>query len=122
MPTPFDYINSISQTKEYILEEEKDYPEYMVNRGLSLFLDTLFEANEINMNSLLDPKLKYDFLINIIEKRKRFSRWPKRKEDDDLKAIMDYYGMNINKARVAIKNLSSSQIKTIKERLDVGGP
>lgn len=121
MPSPFDYINTITQSKKYILEDEKDYPDYMVNRGLSLFPDTVFFANEINLLPQLPSKLKYDYLINTVEPRKRYSKWPKKKEDEDLKILMMYYGFNMSKARAALKILSTSQIKTIKDRLDEGG-
>ena len=38
---PFELIKSISSTKKDILENEKDYNAFMVNRGLSYFPDTV---------------------------------------------------------------------------------
>lgn len=118
---PFDYIKSINQTKKYILENEKDYNPFMVNRGLSYFPDTVLYANEMNMHAHLDKKLQYDFLINIIRKRKRFSKWNKHSESNDIKAIKQYYGYSNEKARDVISLLSKNELKIIKEKIDHGG-
>lgn len=115
--TPFDIINAVSHTKENILENEKDYNAFMVNRGLSLFLDTIEKANEMNMNSHLDNRMQFDYLINKIRPRKRFSKWFKKKDEDDLKAVMEYYDYNVSNAKAALSILSADQITTIKEIL-----
>lgn len=124
MTSPFDYINSISQNKKNLMEDqqgEKDYNAWLVNRGLSYFPDTILHANEMNMLHHLDNKSQYTYLINIIRPRKRFSKWVKKREDSDLDAVMKCYGYNIDKAKSALSILSPSQLKTIKEKLDEGG-
>ena len=82
---PFALISSISNTKLDILENEKDYNAFMVNRGLSYFPDTVIYANEMNKFHHLDSRLQYQFLINIIRKRNRFSKWNKSDESEDIK-------------------------------------
>ena len=124
MANPFDYITSISQTKNDMMEDEqgeKDYNAWMVNRGLSYFPDTILYANEMNRMAHIDNKLQYAYLINTIRPRKRFSKWVKKKEDSDLEAVMRCYGYNIDKAKSALSILSPDQVKTIKEKLDEGG-
>ncbi len=124
MANPFDYITSISQTKNDMMEDEqgeKDYSAWMVNRGLSYFPDTILYANEMNRMAHIDNKLQYAYLINTIRPRKRFSKWVKKKEDSDLEAVMRCYGYNIDKAKSALSILSPDQLKTIKEKLDEGG-
>jgi hypothetical protein len=124
MTSPFDYINSISQSKKDMMEDEageKGYNAWLVNRGLSYFPDTILYANEMNIHHQLDNKLQYAYLINTIRPRKRFSKWVKKKEDGDLEAIMKCYGYNIDKAKSALSILSPDQLKTIKEKLDEGG-
>ena len=124
MANPFDYINSISQTKKDMMEDEqgeKDYNAWLVNRGLSYFPDTILYANEMNRMAHLPSKLQYAYLINTIRPRKRFSKWVKKKEDSDLDAVMRCYGYNIDKAKSALSILSTEQIKTIKDKLDEGG-
>ena len=118
---PFELIKSISSSKKDILENEKDYNAFMVNRGLSYFPDTVIYANEMNRFHHLDSRLQYQFLINIVRKRNRFSKWNKSSESSDIKTIKEYYGYNNEKARSALKLLSDEQIKTIKDSLNKGG-
>ena len=80
-----DWLNSINQTKENIIDIdpdlEKDYPPYIINKCLSGFVDTILFSNEMNMSPHLDKKMQYDFFINIVRKRKRFSPWLRKRED-----------------------------------------
>ena len=84
-------------------------------------MDTVLYANEINMCSHLDNKMQYDFYINIIRKRKRFSPWLKKNTLKDLELVKKYYGYSNEKASQALKILSKEQINFIKQRLDTGG-
>jgi hypothetical protein len=118
---PFDYLNSINNSKKYILENEKDYPAFMINRGLSYFPDTVLQANEMNISHHLDNGPQYNFLINIVRKRKRFSKWNKASESDDIKSIKKYYGYSNEKARDVLSLLTKNELKLIKERIDHGG-
>jgi hypothetical protein len=65
--------------------------------------------------------LQYSFLLNIIRKRKRFSKWFKNKEDNDLQMVIEYYGYSVNKAKVALKILNDDQLIAIREKLNKGG-
>jgi len=100
---------------------EKEYPAFLVNRGLSYFQDTIFMANEMNRFTHLDKKLQYEFLLNIIRPRKRFSKWFKKEQNDDIEAIKEYYGYSNAKALQTLPVLSDEQITIIKENLQKGG-
>ena len=92
---PFEYANAINYTKKDIMVDdiaEKSYSPYMINRQLSYFPDTVLAANEMNRNHHLDNRLQFDFFINIIRKRKRFSKWYKPETVSDLEAVKKYYG------------------------------
>ena len=119
--SPFALISSISNTKINILENEKDYNAFMVNRGLSYFPDTVLYANEMNMYHHLDSRLQFDFLINIVRKRNRFSKWNKSSESEDINAIKVYYGYSNEKARDVLPLLSNANLNTIKGRIQHGG-
>ena len=91
---PFDYVNAINYSKKDIMvtrEDEKAYASFMVNRSLSYFSDTVAIANEMNKNHHLDSRLQFSFLINIIRKRKRFSKWVKPEIENDLESVKTYY-------------------------------
>jgi hypothetical protein len=121
---PFDYVNAINYSKKDIMvtrEDEKAYASFMVNRSLSYFSDTVAIANEMNKNHHIDSRLQFSFLINIIRKRKRFSKWVKPEIENDLESVKTYYGYSNEKARQILSLLSPSQIKTIKEKENKGG-
>jgi len=120
----FDYLNSINLTKQDIMIDddcEKSYNSFMVNRGLSYFQDTIIIANEMNRQHQLDSKLQYQFLINMIRKRKRFSKWAKAQKESDIDAVKEYYGYSNEKARQALTLLSPDQITIIKNKVSKGG-
>ena len=120
----FDYLNSINLTKKDIMVDdiaEKDYNGFMVNRGLSYFADTVIIANEMNRYHHLDKKLQYHFFINMIRKRKRFSKWAKAQSESEIDAVKEYYGYSNEKARQAVTLLSPEQITIIKNKVSKGG-
>ena len=119
--SPFEIIKAISSTKENILENEKDYNGFMVNRGLSYFPDTVIYANEMNKYHHLDTRLQFDFLINIVRKRNRFSKWNKSIESDNISAIKKFYGYSNEKARDVLPLLSNENLKYIRGRIQYGG-
>ena len=120
-----DYLYSINQSKKNLLdldpESEKAYPPFIVNKCLSAFHDTVLFANEMNMYPHLDKKMQYDFFINSINPRKRFSPWAKKTKVEYLDAIKEYYGYNDDKALQALRILSKDQLEHIKQLVDKGG-
>jgi len=118
---PFELIKSISNTKKDILENEKDYNAFMVNRGLSYFPDTVIYANEMNRFHHLDQRLQYHFLINTIRKRNRFSKWNKNVESEKLQIVKEYYGYSNEKARDILPLLSNEHLNIIRGRIQHGG-
>tara|TARA_R110000823_G_scaffold263223_1_gene383684 strand:- start:1281 stop:1670 length:390 start_codon:yes stop_codon:yes gene_type:complete len=125
---PFDFVNDINFGKKDIMTDsdnpelaEKTYNPFLTNRALSYFPDTIQFANMMNKNSHIDNMLQYSFLLNIIRKRKRFSKWFKKNDDDVLQMVIDYYGYSVNKAKEALKILNDEQIEFIREKLIKGG-
>ena len=121
---PFEYCNAINYTKKDIMTDdvaEKAYSPYMVNRQLSYFPDTVLAANEMNRNHHIDNRLQFDFFINIVRKRKRFSKWFKPELISDLDAVKKYYGYSNEKARQVLTLLSTEQINELKNKVAKGG-
>ena len=121
---PFDYLNAINTTKKDIMVDdiaEKDYNSFMVNRGLSYFADTVLYANEMNRHHQIDGRLQFDFFINIIRKKKRFSKWFKSTEDENISILKEYYGYSNEKAKSVLSLLSINQIEDLKQRIYKGG-
>tara|TARA_A200000159_G_scaffold163057_1_gene188326 strand:- start:607 stop:1002 length:396 start_codon:yes stop_codon:yes gene_type:complete len=122
-----DYLNSINYSKNYLMGKdedpgwEKNYPSYVINKCMSHHLDTIMFANEMNMNPILGNRLQYDFFINIVRSRKRFSPWGKKQKIDDLELVKRYYGYSYEKAKQALEILTPQQINFIKDKLNTGG-
>ena len=120
-----DWLNSINQNKKNIMDEDpssiKEYAPYIINRCLSGHIDCLMYANEMNKFSSLDKKLQYDFFINIIRKKKRFSPWLKQEKIKDLEIVKSYYGYSNEKAKQALGILTKTQLDFIKSKLETGG-
>jgi hypothetical protein len=123
--SPFDFLNAINLTKEDLLEKDpqnvKEYNAFMVNKGLSYFADTVMQANEMNRLYDAPKKWQFQYLLNSITKKKRFSKWHKADVSKDLSLVMEYYGYSSEKATVALSLLTQDQLKNIEERLNKGG-
>ncbi len=120
-----NWLNSINQTKKNIIDEnphlEKEYPPYIINKCLSSSIDCVMYVNEMNIYNRLDKKLQYDFFINTIRIKKRYSPWIKKEKLQDLEYVKSYYGYSNEKAEQALRILSKEQINFIKLKLDIGG-
>lgn len=123
--TPFDFLNAINFTKENIVfddQTKKEYVPFLVNRGLSYFPDTVFYANEMNRYPFVDKDMQFQFLLNTIVKKKRFSKWAKKESDSQqLQMIKDHYGYSSEKAQVVLDILTKEQLKMIEEQQFKGG-
>ena len=121
---PFEYSKAINTSKQDIMIDdiaEKEYNSFIVNRSLSYFPDTVLYANEMNVNHHIDARLQFDFFINIVKKRKRFSKWFKPTELENLELIKEYYGYSNEKAKSVYKLFSNDELLTLKKRIYKGG-
>ena len=121
---PFDFIKAINDSKDIMKNDpfaEKDYIPFLVNRGLSFFQDTILQVNEMNRNHYLDNKLQFDYLLNSIRTRKRWSKWLKPDKIDNLEMVKEYYGFGNEKAKEALEVLSDADIEFIKTKFEKGG-
>jgi hypothetical protein len=100
---------------------EKKYPSFIINKALSAFEECILLVNEINIKSHMDKKLQFEFLINSLRKRKRFSPWLRKSKINDLDVCKEYYGYNNEKAKEALQILSKQQLRIIKQKLNRGG-
>lgn len=119
-----DWMNSINQSKKYLMSDDdakKSYSPYVINRVLSGFTDTLMQSNFCNMHSSLPKEMQYDFLLNSIRPRKRYSPWLKKESNDDLDIVKKCYGLNTEKAKQALRILTKEQLQHIRKKLDTGG-
>jgi len=122
---PFEFVNAINYNKTDIIGEdpstEKSYNSFLVNRSLSYFPDTVAIANEMNRYHHVDNKMQFDFLRNVVRKRKRFSKWNKPETHACLELVKEYYKYSTSKAEAVIDILTSDQLEEMKKVLNKGG-
>ena len=118
---PFDFINDINGSKRDLIRNsdnpdmaEKLYKPFVVNKGLSYFIDTIMYANEMNKANLLDNLLQNDYYLNSIRPAKRFSKWFKKGDDSDIDCVQQYFNVGYARAAEICKVLSTEQIDLIK--------
>ena len=127
-----DYLPAINHTKKNLMNSddpmwEKKYPAFMVNIVLSSFSDTIMLTNEMNRNHFLDRYMQFQFLLNSIRSKKRFSPFLKASKLKDIDLIKEYYGYSNEKAKTVLDILESAKdkgknhLKLIKEKLYKGG-
>jgi len=121
-----EYLNAINVSKESLMDSEdevweKKYAPFIVNKCVAPFPDTILLVNELNQYHHLDKKLQFDFLLNSLRTRKRYTPWLKAKKLKNLEYVKEFYGYNNEKAKAALDILNDEQISAIKRRLNKGG-
>ena len=121
-----NYLKAINKTKEKLMDTddamwEKKYPPFIVNKCVAPFPDTIHLVNEMNIHNHLDSKLQFDFLLNSLRSRDRYTPWLKAKKIKNIEYVKEYYGYSNEKAKEALSILTDKQIDDIKISLDKGG-
>ena len=121
-----DYMNAINHQKIDLMDSEdefweKKYPAFIVNKALSSFPDCILFVNEMNKMHHLDKQLQFQFFLNSIGLKKRFSKWIRSSKIKNLEYVKEYYGYNNEKARQALDILNDEQLERIKRTIDRGG-
>ena len=120
-----DWLNSINQTKKNLIDEdpslEKEYSPYIINRIYSGHLDAIMFSNEMNQYHFLPKKMQYDFLLNTLRTKKRFSPWLRKDTIKDLDLVKRYYGYSNEKAKQALRILTNEQLNFIRSKFETGG-
>lgn len=110
MASPFDYINAITSAPEDPVAkgelDAKDYGPFIVNRGLSLYPDTVLLANEMNKRPEIPKEVQYKFLYGSVSKKRRFSKWPKKEAEDAelVEAVCKAFKCSVLKAESYVKS------------------
>ena len=120
-----DWLNSINQKKKNLIDEdpsvEKEYAPYIINKCLSGEIDCIIFVNELNRYHFLPKKMQYDFLINILRVKRRYSPWLRKDKIEDLDIVKRYYDYSNEKAQQALRILTKEQLTFIKLKFETGG-
>ena len=121
-----EYLNAINFTKKDLMDSDdellkKKYPAFIVNKLLSAFSDTIMLVNEMNRNHFIDKDMQFQFLLNSIRTKKRYSPFLRASKLKEIECVKEYYGYSNDKAKSALDILTKDEIKLIKEKLFKGG-
>ena len=121
-----EYLNAINFSKKNVMDSEdkqwiKKYPAFIINKILSGFSDTIMLVNEMNRNHFIDKDMQFQFLLNSIRSKKRYSPFLRANKLKDIECVKEYYGYSNDKAKSALDILTKEQLKLIKEKLFKGG-
>lgn len=120
---PFDFVKSVTETKENIFEgNEKDYNPFVINKALSFNVDCVFIAHELNKYSQVPKHAQYLLWLNSIEKKRRYGKWVKKESmPDDIELIKEAYGYSDSKALTVLSLFTDKQLLELREILNKGG-
>lgn len=127
-----DALNSINDNKKNAIRDsgapaaaEKQYPSFPVARSLSYHIDSIFFVDELNQRGLsdfgVDRLMHYEFLLNIIPKRRRFGKWDKPVKDDKIDLIKKVYGYSEEKAKAVVGLFTEEQFDALFNSRREGG-
>lgn len=116
-----EILPSIRECKEDLLKQDNsgEYVPFVINTALSCHLDTLWEANAMNMLPHIPPLYQYKYLYGTVKAYKRpYQPWPKKTKSDAVRAVMLYFQFNRTKALEAMDCLTEEQINDIVKALE----
>ena len=121
----FEVIGLINSKDHYPDEDEiKNYSPYIGNYQFSLFKETIFVAQKMNVLWAIPKEANFSFYFYGLEKRNRFSKWEKKNKEEEekinlLKELFDYSSL---RARETIPLIDSLNLwEDIKKELNKGG-
>ena len=122
------YLTSINQSKKNVMRDPEadpsvvtQYPGFIINRLLSYHQDCVLIVNALNKLPHLDPQMQYEFLLNGLDKKKRFSKLHKAVTPENVDLMKRYYRYSTKKAVEVLELHTPEQIEAIKAQLSEGG-
>lgn len=111
---PFSIINDINAGRE--IENPEKFDPWLTMVYYSLFPDTIYYAQMMNLNSDLLPDVQMQYYINTVRASKRWRKWPKKSVSEDIKLLQEVFGYSETKAKTALTSISNAQMKELKKK------
>jgi len=120
-----DFLPDLYERKKNILrmdpDAEKDFAPFIINRAVSMNYDTVLWANEMNKANCATKQMVYDFYCYGLRAGRRYSKWAKKENDDDVAFICEAFSYNKKKAEAALKLISQEELNELRRKFDTGG-
>lgn len=119
----FDFVKSVTETKVDIYEgNESQYTPFVVNKALSFNVDCVLFVQELNKYSSIPKDVQYQFLLNSLDKKRRYGRWVKRDAiSEDMDLIKTAFNYSDEKAATVLSMMSDKQMLELRELMNKGG-
>lgn len=125
MPKMMDYVFDIMSNGKHLLRQDpaniKGFDAFITNRALSMSLDTIMWANEMNKCPGLPKEMQYDFLFYGIPKRRRRLSWKKKTKLNNITIIRQYYECNYGRALEMSRLLTDDEVNEMATAMNPGG-
>jgi len=101
----FDYIKMINTGKipKGDINTDKNYNQFMINRGFSFFKDTILVANLANKNYQMTNEMHFSFYKGLVKPRGRFNKWPKKDIEPRTKRLSEFLNISYKKAKDVVR-------------------
>lgn len=122
--TPFSFVNAILTGSELDLTEDNlaIYNSFLVNKGLSFYVDCIFIVNEINLRPSVEKKQHYNYYKYSVRKYKRpYMKWINKEQSNKVDLIKRFFNFSTEKALEVVDLISEENLNEIKEKLSTGG-
>ena len=131
--SPFDFVNAITYGKQdmFPVDEttgkrnartDSEYPKFLINRALSYFSDTILFANVANSTLNNVPNAShFDFYRLAVDRKRRFAKWAKPIDNEDVDLICNHYQINKQKAIEVLTILSPDDLNKLRKLYNHGG-
>lgn len=118
--TPFTFVDAVGFSKKNVFDSvsQKNYVPFIINKAFSYHQDSIFYAEEMNLNGHLPSVMQHAFYLNILPPKRRFAKWAKGADKSDFNAVAQYFCVNMQKAEQMMDLLSANQIETIRTMVD----
>ncbi len=112
-------------TKDHNLtgeEIKRNFSPYVACAMLSQYRDCTLIVNELNLNSkYLDKQAQFEYLFEMIPKKRRRMVGIKKKRNDDLRVVTEWYKISDQKAEEYLRILPPQEIERMRTTLDGTG-
>jgi hypothetical protein len=75
----------------------------------------------MNCTPWIDKKSQFDFYRFGVRKKKRYSPWLRKEEDNNIAVIKEVFGYSETKAREVLNIISPQDMDKLKKSLEKGG-
>lgn len=118
MASPFDYVKSINSGKR--IDVGTDYNQFYINEVFSHYPECVFIVSNINRQNISD-QMHYDYMMSAIRPRKRkyIALNKKKRTDNDIFLISNFYKYSMEKAKEALSVMSDDQLMAFKKELGI---